>query len=237
MIPKVIHYCWFGGNPLPEGAKKCINSWKKFMPDYEIIEWNESNFDVNLNSYTKMCHENKKYAFLSDYVRLYVVEKYGGLYFDTDVEVIKSFDDLLCYDGFFGYEEKNYIATGLGFGAVKNSEILQLMMNEYNIFLNDHKELVSCPRLNTNACEQFGFVINGEYQEMKNVLLLPVDYLNPFNNNTGVLNKTKNTYSIHWYSMSWLSTSKRLRSKITRPLHRLFGDDLRKWFRKGQKEK
>ena len=225
MIPKIIHYCWFGGNPLPKGAKKCINSWKKYMPDYEIIEWNESNFDVNLNPYTKKCYKNKKYAFLSDYVRLYVVNKYGGLYFDSDVEVLKSFDELMMFEAFFGFEEKKYVATGLGFASKQNSEILRFMLNKYDFLMEKGNEFVSCPCLNTAACKEFGFEINGKYQIINNVVLLPVDYLNPFNNNTGVLKKTNNTYSIHWYSMSWISPVERFKSKITRVLHRFLGED------------
>ena len=95
MIPKVIHYCWFGGNELPEKAKSCIESWKKYCPDYEIIEWNETNTDINMNPYTTMCYEQKKYAFLTDYIRLIVIQEYGGIYMDTDVEIINNLDSLL----------------------------------------------------------------------------------------------------------------------------------------------
>lgn len=224
MIPKIIHYCWFGGNPLPKGAIKCINSWKQYFPDYEIIEWNESNFDVNTNEYTKMCYQNKKYAFLTDYVRLVVVEKYGGIYFDTDVEVIKSFDDLLKYDAFFGFEDNYYVNTGQGFGAEKNHMVINMMLQEYDCLLDGKHDLVSCPKLNTKAIEKFGFEPNGQYQLKNNVLLLSKEFTNPFNNNTGELKNTKNTYSIHWYSMSWLSPARKIKSKITRPLHRIFGE-------------
>lgn len=231
MIPKVIHYCWFGGKPLPKGAIKCIESWKKYLPDYEIIEWNESNFNIYLNQYTKRCYEQKKYAFLSDYVRLYVVEKYGGIYLDTDVEVVKSFDDILTFDLFIGYENHDYVNTGQGFGSIKNGDVVKLMLNEYEQILDNKKEYVTCPKLNTRALREYGFSINGELQLINNNLLLPKDYFNPFNNNTGVLNKTANTYSIHWYSMSWLSSTIRLRSKITRLLHRFLGEDF--FHRKG----
>lgn len=226
MIAKVIHYCWFGGKPLPTGAKKCIKSWERFLPDYKIIEWNESNFDVYSNAYTKMCYEEKKYAFLSDYVRLYVVEKYGGIYFDTDVEVIRSFDELLCYDSFFGYENNSYINTGQGFGAVKNNALLQLMLQEYDKAIDGKNGIITCPKLNTAACIKYGFNINGELHVINNNVLLPSEYLNPFNNNTGVLNKTGNTFSIHWYSMSWISPLRKMRTKITRVLHRLFGENI-----------
>ena len=113
MIPKVIHYCWFGHGEKPELARKCIASWKKFCPDYEIIEWNEGNFDVKQNGYTQMCYEEKKYAFLSDYVRLLVVAEYGGIYFDTDVELLKSLDQLLDHEAFFGFETPEYMEPGI----------------------------------------------------------------------------------------------------------------------------
>ena len=104
MIPKIIHYCWFGRNPLPESAIKCINSWKKFFPDYEIKEWNEDNFDVNIIPYTKEAYEAKKYAFVSDYARFWILYHHGGLYFDTDVEVIKAMDDIIELGPFMGVE-------------------------------------------------------------------------------------------------------------------------------------
>ena len=108
MIPKTIHYCWFGRGEKPKLAQKCIASWRKFCPDYEIIEWNEDNFDVNLNAYTLMCYQEKRFAFLSDYVRLLVVRDHGGIYFDTDVEVVKNFDNLLEFEAFFGFQQLRY---------------------------------------------------------------------------------------------------------------------------------
>ena len=110
-IPKKIHYCWFGGNPLPKETVEYIKSWKKYCPDYEIIEWNESNFDINRNLYIKQAYEAKKYAFVSDYVRVFALYKYGGIYLDTDVEVFKDFNDLLDNESFWGFEQENYIAT------------------------------------------------------------------------------------------------------------------------------
>ena len=124
MIPKIIHYCWFGRNPRPASAKKCIASWRKYLPDYEIKEWNEDNFDVNIIPYTQQAYEMKKYAFVSDYARFWILYHYGGLYFDTDVEVIKSFDDIVDKGAFMGLEidgtkkdTKIAIAPGLGLGA------------------------------------------------------------------------------------------------------------------------
>ena len=124
MIPKIIHYCWFGRNPLPESAQKCIASWRKFFPDYEIVEWNEDNFDVRSIPYTAQAYDAKKYAFVSDYARFKILYEHGGIYFDTDVEVIRPFDDILARGAFMGYEIDpkegditGYVAPGLGLGV------------------------------------------------------------------------------------------------------------------------
>lgn len=107
MIPKVIHYCWFGGNPLPDSAKKCISSWRKYLPDYEIKEWNERNFDVKSIPYTREAYRLKKFAFVSDYARMWILYHYGGIYFDTDVEVIKPFNDIIQRGNFMGFEAQH----------------------------------------------------------------------------------------------------------------------------------
>lgn len=231
MIPKKIHYCWFGRGEKTRLAQKCIESWKKYCPDYEIIEWNEENFDVNSNTYTKMCYEQKKYAFLTDYIRLVVVERYGGIYFDTDVEVLRSFDSLLDCPAFIGFENMQFINTGEGFGAEAHNPVIQQMLKEYDPLLDGLHGLIGCPRLNTEAVQKFGLKLNGEKQILKDVVIFPSDYFNPRNSVTGKLKKTKNTYSIHWYSGSWLSPKERLRSKITRPIHRFFGTDFLKKLR------
>lgn len=147
MIPKKMHYCWFGRGEKPKLAKKCIASWRRYCPDYEIIEWNEDNFDVNLNTYTKMCYEQKKYAFLTDYIRLFVVNDHGGIYFDTDVEVLKSFDDLLQNKAFFGFENNEFINTGVGFGAEAQNEVVQQMIKEYEQLLDGKKGMIGCPTI------------------------------------------------------------------------------------------
>lgn len=225
MIPKIIHYCWFGHNQLPKSAEKCINSWKKYCPDYQIIEWNEDNFDVFENPYLKMCYEQKKYAFLTDYVRLIVVERMGGVYFDTDVEVIRNFDELLNDESFFGFENNENVATGLGFGAVANNILVQEMIKEYDILLSGDNGVIGCPILNTRALLKHGLVLNGKTQRIEHGKVYSVDYFNPLVSSTGELRKTSNTYSIHWYSALWLSKKRRIISKIARPFHRIFGDD------------
>ena len=130
-IPKVIHYCWFGGNPKSKLIENCINSWRKKCPDYEIIEWNESNFDINCCDYVKEAYEAKKWAFVSDFARLKIIYDNGGIYLDTDVELISSLEKFLEYDSYFGFEDSEHINTGLGFGAVKHNPILEVMINDY----------------------------------------------------------------------------------------------------------
>ena len=131
MIPKVIHYCWFGGNPLPELAKKCIESWKKFCPDYQIIEWNESNFDLNINTYVKEAYTAEKWAFVSDVARLYALVNYGGIYMDTDVEVLKPLDDILNFKAVSGFETKERIPTGM-MACEKGHPLFEEFLREYN---------------------------------------------------------------------------------------------------------
>lgn len=221
MIPKKIHYCWFGRGEKPKLAQKCIASWKKYMPDYEIIEWNEDNFDVNTNPYTKMCYEQKKYAFLTDYLRLLIINKHGGIYFDTDVEAVKSFDDLLTNNAFFGFETDRYVNTGEGFGAESGNPVVQQMIREYESLLDGKHGTIGCPHLNTDALLKFGLKQNGSMQTLNGGIVYPSDYFNPYDDPTGILTKTNNTYSIHWYGKSWMDKKTVVRSILTKPLHRV----------------
>ena len=223
MIPKKIHYCWFGRGEKPQLAQKCIASWRTYMPDYEIIEWNEDNFDVNYKAYTKMCYEEKKYAFLTDYLRLVIIEEQGGIYFDTDVEAVRSFDDLLENPAFAGFENDTHIATGLGFGAEPHNPVIQQMLKEYDQLLDGQHGTIGCPILNTEAMLKFGLMLNGEKQNLGQIIAYPEDYFNPMDSATGVITRTPNTHSIHRYSMSWLPKHRIIRSKITQRFHRIFG--------------
>ncbi|MBQ8572730.1 MAG: glycosyl transferase [Ruminococcus sp.] len=232
MIPKKIHYCWFGKGEKPKLALKCIESWRKYCPDYEIIEWNEDSFDINMNGYTKMCYENKKYAFLSDYVRLLVVAKCGGVYFDTDVELLKPLDDMLSNEAYFGFESNEFVNTGLGFGSVAKGIAIETMVKEYDALLSGEKGVEMCPKLNTNALKKLGLNTDGSYQLLGNTAIYPADYFNPYESATGRLRKTENTISVHWYSAAWMSKKSKLRKTITKPLHRIFGVDAFKRFRK-----
>lgn len=232
MIPKTIHYCWFGRGEKPKLAQKCIASWKKFCPDYEIIEWNEDNFDINMNGYTRMCYEQKKYAFLSDYVRLLVVAEYGGIYFDTDVEVVRCIDALLRHPAFFGFEDTRHINTGVGFGAEAGNVVVRSMLEEYEPLLTGGQGTIGCPILNTRALVKRGLVLNGERQDLGDAVVYPDDYLNPYDDPTGRLNITPNTFSVHWYSKSALSRASIVRSKLTRPFHRVFGVECFHWLKR-----
>lgn len=216
MIPKKIHYCWFGKGKKPVLTRKCIASWRKYMPEYEIIEWNEDNFDINYNAYTKMCYEQGKYAFLTDYIRLIVIEKCGGIYFDTDVEVLKSFDDLLECGAFFGFETNEYINTGEGFGAEAHHSVVSQMIHEYDFLLDGEHGVAMCPKLNTEALLKYGLKQNGMIQQIEDVCVFPWDYFNPRDSLTGKISKTHNTHSIHWYSASWLPWYKRIKCSIGR---------------------
>lgn len=221
MIPKKIHYCWFGRGEKPKLARRCIASWKKFCPDYEIIEWNEDNFDINTNAYTKMCYEQKRYAFLTDYLRLLIIQEHGGVYFDTDVEVVKPLDDLLDCGAFFGFETDRYVNTGEGFGAEAGHPVVRQMLKEYEPLLDGIHGTVGCPHLNTDALLKFGLEQNGRLQNLGDVTVYPADYFNPYDDPTGILTKTENTYSIHWYGKSWMDKGTVLRSKLSKPLHRI----------------
>lgn len=235
MIPRKIHYCWFGRGEKPKMAQKCIASWKKYCPDYEIIEWNEENFDLDYNGYTRYCYENKRWAFLSDFVRLVVVAEHGGIYFDTDVELLKRPDELLQYEAFYGFENNENIATGLGFGAEANHPTILSMKSKYDEISPDADgsyPMIVCPALNTAALLCFGLKLDGSRQNVAGAEILPADWLNPYDDPTGRLNKTKNTVSVHWYSKSWMSKGKIIRSMLTKPLHRIFGVDAFKRFRK-----
>lgn len=217
-IPKVIHYFWFGGNPLPLLAKKCIDSWKQYFPEYEIIEWNESNFDVNIIPYTAQANTAKKYAFVSDYARLWVLYKYGGIYFDTDVEVIKPFDDILKYGAFIGLEScedgKYAPALGLGFACPPGLEVYQELLESYEnddfITASGKQNLSTIVIRTANILKKYGFVEKDEIQSIKNIIIYPTEYFCPKDFASGRLTITRKTHSIHWYDASWQPKSSRI---------------------------
>lgn len=201
------------------------------------MEWDEDNFDVNLNGYTRFCYEHKYWAFLSDYVRLYVVARQGGIYLDTDVELVQPLDSFLTQPAFFGWEsapgvELAYVASGLGFGSVAQGEAVLAMLREYDDRLEGSKGVTGCPALNTSALLPLGLQRNGMLQRFAWGTVYPVDYFNPVDSATGVLHRTLNTVSIHWYMGSCLSWKQKIRCAITKPLHRWFGVECLSWLKK-----
>lgn len=226
MIPKVIHYCWFGKNPKPDLVLKCIESWKKYCPDYEIIEWNEDNFDLCINNYVKEAYECKKWAFVSDYVRLWILYNYGGIYFDTDVEIIKSIDELLDCNVFLCSEDNYRVSTGLGLGSEKGNSIIKKMLDDYdNIhFVNDGiMDTTTCRIRNTKSISNdiTNLINKDSFSEENGIRFYPPKYFCPYDFNTGKLNITDDTYAIHWYSATWLPKHIILRKKIGRIVRRL----------------
>lgn len=231
MIPKVIHYCWFGRNPLPDSALKCIASWRKYLPNYEIKEWNEDNFDVNIIPYTRQAYEAKKYAFVSDYARFWILYNYGGLYFDTDVEVIRPIDDIIERGPFMGIElmcDNGFpmVNPGVGIGAEKGMNIYKEALDKYAhlSFLNNdgsfnHKTIVS---YTTELLMLHNLLSVNKLQQIADIWIYPIDYFNPLNDLTGKINITENTRSIHWFMNSW-SDSSSVRQWLSRMSHRLFG--------------
>ena len=215
MIPKTIHYCWFGRNPLPASAVKCINSWRKFFPDYEIKEWNEDNFDVNIIPYTAEAYQARKYAFVSDYARFWILYHYGGVYFDTDVEVIKPMDDIIERGPFMGIEVISieefptypFVNPGLGVGAEKSMAFFEKMLDAYaDQHFGYEKDRVTDKGVvwrTTDLLIQSGIQPGESHQVIDNINIYPIDFFNPYDDLTGKLRVTENTRSIHWYAATW----------------------------------
>ena len=230
MIPKTIHYCWFGNGKKSKLAEKCISSWKKHCPDYEIVEWNEKNFDVNMNDYTSSTYAKKMYAYLSDDVRLWAVYNFGGLYFDTDVELIASPNSLLKYNAFIGFEDDLYVNTGIGFGGEKGNHCIRTMLSKYegrttdylNKEFTDYHCLTGSPKMNTYALTELGLKQTGERQTLDGgIEVFPKDCFCPFDDVTGLLHLTNNTVSIHWFSKSAQGRFAYYKSKLSRFVHRI----------------
>lgn len=231
MIPKIIHYCWFGGNPLPEMAIKCIESWKKFLPDYEIKQWDESNFDVNMIPYAAEAYKAKKYAFVSDFARFWILYNYGGLYFDTDVQLIKGIDDIVERGPFMGCErdanekageaaDLPSVAPGLGLAANPGlglySELLTLYKGLHFINPNGSYNQKTIVAYTTEVLSKHGLKNVPGIQECAGVWIYPKEYFCPLDFMTKELNITNNTRSIHLYSASWITGSQLMYKKVER---------------------
>ena len=224
-IPQIIHYCWFGGKPLPCSARRCIASWRKYLPEYEIREWNEDNFDVNAVPYTREAYVRGKYAFVSDYARFWVLYHYGGLYFDTDVEVIQSFDDIMARGAFMGIEkdgENVAVAPGLGMGAVSGMVFYRDMI-KYYLDWNAGEDTMQGILVSgtTDMLGSRGFVKENRIQTVAGIWIYPSDYFDPMDDYTGKINLTENTRTIHYYTKSWADGYGPFRNFLLRRYHRL----------------
>ena len=232
MNTKVIHYCWFGKKPLPKLALKCIKSWKKYLPDYEIKQWNEANFDINIIPYTQEAYKAKKYAFVSDYARFWILYNYGGLYFDTDVEVIKPMNDIIAKGPFMGCEndvEEDLsvsVAPGLGLGVNPGlglgvnpglglyKEILETYSTLHFIQSDGTLNQKTVVSYTTEILNKYGLKAINDLQYCAGVWIYPKEYFCPISTSDGKLRLTNNTVSIHHYSQSWQSPIRKYGRKI-----------------------
>lgn len=231
MIPKIIHYCWFGRGPLPELAQKCIASWKKYLPDYEIKEWNEDNFDVNIIPYTAEAYKAKKYAFVSDYARFWILYRYGGIYFDTDVEVIRPIDDIVERGNFMGFEtdpkpqlktdaSEASVAPGLGLGVNPGLGLVKKMLDYYEDkhFVHEAvmKNQITVVHIATQVLRDNGLRNEPGIQQVGDVWIYPSEYFCPINVTTGRIHVEKNTRTIHHYAGTWVDKKFSMKELVKR---------------------
>lgn len=218
MIPKIIHYCWFGGKPLPPLAQKCIASWKKYCPDYELKLWNEESFDLNSNPYAREAYDAKKFAFVTDYVRLWALYQYGGIYMDTDVEVLKPLDRFLIHPAFSGFESPTGIPTGIMASekdGVWAREELKYYDDHHFIRPDGAPDLTTNVEIITNSLVSRGFQLNNEYQDFKGIIhMYPTEYFCPKRPGDAFINVTENTYTIHHFDGSWMPPKQKFKKKF-----------------------
>lgn len=242
MIPKIIHFCWFGRKPIPTKYQQYIKSWKKFLPNYEIKEWNENNYDINCIPFSKEAYEVKKYAYVSDYARLKILYENGGIYFDTDVEVIRTMDDLIENGPWMAIEKhKNtpytddMIALGLGFAVEPHNPIIKEIMSFYEnthyIFPDGHMEQIPIVPITTNVLKKYGLKPSAnEPYDCGGITIYPWEYFCPIEFLSNKLEITENTYTIHHYSatwMSWIDKLKMQKGYYATKIKRLLGIKIR----------
>lgn len=204
-IPKIIHYCWFGKGELSSLTKKCLESWKTYCPNYEIKEWNEQNFDISLNQFVREAYECKKYAFVSDYVRAYALYHEGGIYLDTDLELLKPLDEFLNQDAFSCFENPYFIQTAL-LGVRKGFPIIKELLDYYEdrpFIQNGMLDQTTNVSILSDICERHGLVRNGQAQSVDGFMIYPQDYFCPLYFDSDQTCFTDNTHAIHHFSKSW----------------------------------
>lgn len=218
MIPKVIHYCWFGGKPLPADVQRCIDSWKKACPDYEIRRWDENSVDVNAHPFMKTAYDQKAWAFVSDYARLWVVYQNGGIYLDTDVELLKCLDPFLKDGCYLAVQQANHqIATGLGFGAEAGNPVIGAIMGAYDsiVFDPNNREAMACPLLNTQVLVDMGYVYSESVQWVNGAVIYPPRYFDPVAPGCRDITCAE-TVSVHHYSATWVTGYRYWKRKVAR---------------------
>ncbi len=229
MIPKVIHYCWFGKKEKPDIVKNCIKSWKEFLPNYEIIEWNEENFDIECFPFAKEAYMVGNYAFVSDYVRVYALYNYGGVYLDTDTEILGSLDEFLLQPSFWGFEEKNFIATSI-IGAECENELIKDFLDYYdNLSLYDeHGQIKKFTNVVvvTELLQNRGIKLDGTLQTVEGVATIyPQEYFSPYDYINCYMKKTANSVAVHHFYKSWLPVSARIKSSIKKGIVSIIGGE------------
>ena len=240
MIPKKIHYCWFGGKELPKELKKYINSWKKLCPDYEIIRWDESNFDVRCSKFISDAYDAKAWAFVSDYARLKIIYENGGIYLDTDVELVKNLDELLVNKCYFAQQQAmNYINSGLGFGAERECTTIKKMLDKYDnlVFDNNNRIKIQCPILNTNVINEYGKynIDKVTYLDDNNITIYPAKYFDPIAPGESKNLLCKDTISIHHYSASWTKSRTKIKRKIVNMIGQNRINKIKRIIKRGKK--
>lgn len=228
-IPKVIHYCWFGRKPMPERNRLCIESWKRHCPDYQIIQWDEDNYDLGKNRYMKQAYEAGKYGYVPDYARIDILYEYGGIYMDTDVELIRSLDELLCLRAYTSFEEYPTVNFGGGSGSEKGFSLLREILDfrENTDFVKPDGSLnrATCGYYESVPLERAGLRLDGTLQNIKGMTVFPSEYFHPKSSVTGQIRRTQNTYSIHQFNWSWVE-GKQLEEK--KKTHEAFGALMRR---------
>lgn len=217
IIPRKIHFCWYGGKPLSKITQKNIQSWKKYCPDYDIVRWDESNSDICENRYVSEAYSAKKWAFVSDYFRLRAICDFGGIYLDTDVELIRPLDKLLCYKGFIGFENDELIATCM-MGGVKGHNFFQSIYEIYRtrqfILSSGEYDMTTNVEFITRYLCKKGLCRNGHRQNIADIEIFPSEFFSPKNLKTGKTTITENTFAVHQFGASWQTVGQRFHTKV-----------------------
>lgn len=228
-IPRMVHYCWFGGKEKPDSVKKCIESWKKFLPDYQLMEWNEDNFDIEKLQYTKEAYAAKKYAFVSDVARIEALYQYGGFYMDTDVEVLKSFTPLLDARCVLGMEEKEYVATSF-MAFEKEHPLVKQFLDLYKdlTFLDENGRIITGTNVAklTKILIEKGFVQKNYYQELEDgIKIYPKEFFSPYDYINCYYNITENSYCVHYFAVTWMSRKEQAKKEIKKKIVKILGPE------------